>query len=62
VPVPPSPYNVLPYIYLGLLAVGVAWYVAVRLHSPERARQVGTYEVGASTSTSRAEPLDAAKY
>jgi len=45
-----------------LLAVGVAWYIAVRLHSPERARLVGTHEVGTSDSTSRAEPLDAAKY
>jgi len=62
VPIPPSPYNVLPYIYLGLLAVGVAWYVAVRLHSPERARLVGTHEVGASDSTSRPEPVDAAEY
>jgi len=44
VPVPASPFNLLPYIYLAVLAVGVAWYTVVRIKSPERARLVGTFE------------------
>jgi amino acid transporter len=42
VPAPPSPYNVLPYIYLGLLLVGLAFYAVLRVREPERAKAVGT--------------------
>jgi amino acid transporter len=42
VPPPPSPYNLLPYIYLGLLLVGLAFYAALRVRDPERARAIGT--------------------
>jgi len=44
VPVPASPYNVLPYLYLGMLAVGVVGYLVVRARHPERIRLVGTFE------------------
>jgi amino acid transporter len=30
IPVPAPPYNVLPYLYLALLALGVGWYVIAR--------------------------------
>ncbi|NMH97423.1 APC family permease [Pseudonocardia acidicola] len=30
IPVPAWPFNVLPYLYLGLLAIGVGWYAATR--------------------------------
>jgi amino acid transporter len=42
VPPPPSPYNLLPSIYLGLLLVGLAFYAALRVRDPERARAIGT--------------------
>ncbi|MEO6957190.1 MAG: APC family permease [Antricoccus sp.] len=44
VPVPPSPYNILPYIYLGLLVIGIVWYLAIRWRAPERTKLVGTFE------------------
>jgi amino acid transporter len=47
VPAPPSPYNLLPWIYLGLLLLGLAFYTALRLRSPERAREIGSIQVAA---------------
>lgn len=47
VPAPPSPYNLLPWIYLGLLAVGLAFYAALRIRSPERAREIGSIQITA---------------
>jgi amino acid transporter len=44
VPVPPTPYNVLPYVFAGLIAVGLAWYLYLRLYRPEVARRVGTIQ------------------
>jgi len=43
-PVPPSPLNRLPYIFAGILLVGLLWYLVVRVTHPDRARRVGTYE------------------
>lgn len=43
-PVPPSPYNVLPWIFLGALVVGMAWYFTVRARNPEVLREVGMME------------------
>jgi amino acid transporter len=34
VPAPDYPYNVLPYLYLALLALGLAWYAVVRRRAP----------------------------
>lgn len=44
VPAPPSPYNVLPYVFLGLILVGVAFYVALRVRDPQRAAQIGSVQ------------------
>jgi len=49
IPRPPSPYNVLPYLYLALLVAGIAWYLTVRARGPERVRHVGTFEEEASS-------------
>jgi amino acid transporter len=43
-PVPPYPYNLFPWIFLGLLALGLAWYATVRVRKPEVAQEVGTTE------------------
>ena len=42
VPVPPAPYNVFPYIFLGWIVIGVAWYLAVKVRDPQRAARLGT--------------------
>ena len=34
-PIPAVPYNVFPYLFLLYLAVGVGWFVILRLRSPE---------------------------
>jgi amino acid transporter len=44
IPVPPTPYNVLPYVFAGLIVVGLAWYLYLRLYRPEVARRVGTIQ------------------
>jgi amino acid transporter len=43
-PVPPSPYNLLPWIFLGVLVVGLAWYFSVRARNPEVLAEVGMME------------------
>ncbi len=44
VPAPPSPFDVLPYLYAGVLALGLGWFLVLRARHPERARLVGTYD------------------
>jgi amino acid transporter len=44
VPVPPSPYNVLPYVFAGLILIGLAWYLYLRLYRPDVARRVGSIQ------------------
>ena len=44
VPVPPSPYNLLPYVFAGALLLGLAWLLYVRATAPERVQDVGTTE------------------
>jgi amino acid transporter len=34
-PVPPTPFNVFPYLFLMYLVAGGAWFLMLRLHSPE---------------------------
>jgi amino acid transporter len=41
VPVPPSPYDVLPYVFFGIVAVTLVWYLLLRVRKPEQARNVG---------------------
>jgi amino acid transporter len=42
VPVPPAPYNIFPYLFLGWIAVGLAWYLVVKARDPARAARLGT--------------------
>lgn len=34
-PIPASPYNVFPYLFLMYFVVGGGWFLMLRLHSPE---------------------------
>lgn len=45
-PVPAWPYNVLPYIFLGLIAVGVVYFLTLRAISPQRLAQVESEFLG----------------
>jgi amino acid transporter len=42
-PAPPFPLNILPYIFLGCLALGLMGFVWLLLVRPDRARNAGTY-------------------
>ncbi|MFW0788668.1 APC family permease [Gordonia sp. CPCC 205333] len=43
-PSPKWPYNILPFVFLGLLAAGLLWYLFLRLRRPEVARRIGTIQ------------------
>jgi amino acid transporter len=36
------PYNLLPYLFFAWMAVGVVWYLAVRIRTPDVAAAIGT--------------------
>jgi amino acid transporter len=44
VPVPPYPLNLMPWIFLGLIVLGMAWYAVERVRKPQLVQEVGTYE------------------
>lgn len=44
IPVPPSPYNTFPYIFLAWIVIGLAWYLTLKVRDPERAARLGTYQ------------------
>jgi hypothetical protein len=44
IPVPAYPVNLLPWIFLGLVVLGMAWYTAVRLRKPEILEEAGSFE------------------
>jgi amino acid transporter len=44
IPVPDWPYNLLPWIFLGAMVLGLAWYLTVRLRTPEVVEEIGTFE------------------
>lgn len=44
VPAPPAPLDVLPYVFLGLILVGLAFYVALRVRDPQRAARIGSVQ------------------
>jgi amino acid transporter len=44
IPVPPTPYNLLPWVFLGALLLGLAWYLTVRVRTPEVADEIGSTE------------------
>lgn len=42
VPVPPSPYNVFPYLFAAWIAIGVTWYLILKARNPARAARLGS--------------------
>lgn len=44
VPVPPSPYDTFPYIFLAWILIGLGWYLVLKARDPERAAQLGTFQ------------------
>ena len=46
-PVPSWPYNILPYIFLGLLAAGVVYFLVLRAVAPQRLAEVEAETLGA---------------
>jgi amino acid transporter len=45
-PVPDYPYNIFPYVFLGLLVPGMGAYLVLRKRKPDVARAVGTLSEG----------------
>jgi amino acid transporter len=43
-PVPAYPFNILPYIFFGLMVLGVVVYLVLRARNPEVTRTIGTVE------------------
>ena len=44
IPVPASPYNTFPYIFLAWIVIGLAWYLVLKARDPERAARLGTFQ------------------
>jgi amino acid transporter len=44
IPVPEYPLNLTPWIFLGLVVLGLAWYGVMRARNPQLAEEVGTFE------------------
>jgi amino acid transporter len=44
IPVPDYPLNLMPWIFLGLVVLGLAWYATVRVRKPQLVEEVGTFE------------------
>jgi len=57
-PVPDFPYNILPYVFLALLALGVARYGYLRWRRPDVARRIGTLQVLSDEERERLTELD----
>ncbi|HKP40219.1 APC family permease [Mycobacterium sp.] len=43
-PVPEFPFNILPFIFVGILLAGLAWYWYLKRAKPEVAKRVGTIQ------------------
>jgi amino acid transporter len=43
-PVPEFPFNILPFIFVGILLAGLAWYWFLKRTKPEVAKRVGTIQ------------------
>jgi amino acid transporter len=43
VPVPPYPLNLMPWIFLGVVALGLIWYAVELARKPQLVEEVGTY-------------------
>jgi amino acid transporter len=57
-PVPDYPYNIFPYVFLGLLVPGMGAYLILRKRRPDVARAVGTLSEGLHPDSDH--PTDAA--
>jgi amino acid transporter len=57
-PVPDYPYNIFPYVFLGLLVPGMGAYLVLRKRRPDVARSVGTLSEGLHPESDH--PIDAA--
>ena len=44
IPVPAYPLNLMPWIFVGLVVVGMAWYAVIRMRKPEIVEEAGTFE------------------
>lgn len=44
IPVPEYPLNLMPWIFLGLVVLGLAWYAVARARRPQLVEEVGTFE------------------
>jgi amino acid transporter len=52
-PVPEFPFNILPFIFVGLLLAGLAWYWYLKRAKPEIAERVGTIQTLSETEQQR---------
>ena len=43
-PVPDYPLNLMPWIFVGLVVLGMAWYAVIRMRKPEIVEEAGTFE------------------
>lgn len=57
VPVPPSPYNTLPYIFGAWVVIGIVWYLIIKVRDPERAALLGSFQESAELEGRIAEEL-----
>lgn len=55
VPTPPDPYNVLPYIFVGLMLVGWSAYLTLRVKRPHAVQSIGTMDEEAELEPMRSE-------
>ena len=60
-PVPEFPFNILPFVYLAILAAGVAWYVYLRVTRPEIAARIGTIQTLSAEEQERLADADIAE-
>jgi amino acid transporter len=49
-PVPPYPFNVFPYVFVGLLVPGMIWYFLLRSRHPEVTAAAGSLSEGLHTN------------
>ncbi|WP_448627635.1 APC family permease [Geodermatophilus sp. URMC 64] len=44
IPIPPYPLNLMPWIFVGLVVLGLAWFAVERARKPELVEEVGSFE------------------
>ena len=60
VPAPDWPYNILPFVYLGVLALGLLRYLHLRVTDPARARRIGALQELSEEEAARQAGFEAA--